>query len=120
MCLHLHAHQYWKAIKVKFQKQYLIHKEQKFYQQDLIKQPDYGMFNHPNVYKYCKDIRTKYFHVCSTMKGILLLQDQKITHVKYGEIAIHGKLKTKRKKKLDCLIENRRFILFVKNDEIDN
>jgi len=58
----------------------------KYYLLVLIKQLDFGMHKLVSNYKCCKDIKIKFSLVCLTMREILLLQDQKIIHVKFGEI----------------------------------
>lgn len=73
-------------MKDKYPKLYLIHKVIKYYQLVLIKQQDFGMHKQEKVYRFYKAIKIKFSHACLTMKEILLLQDLKITLVKFGEI----------------------------------
>jgi hypothetical protein len=83
-------------MKDKYLKLFLIHKVIRYYQLVLIKQHDYGMHKQVKVFKFYKGIKTKFSHVCLIMKEIQLLQDLKITHVRFGEIHKYTKIN-------DCL-----------------
>ena len=73
-------------MKDKYLKLYLTHKVIKYYQLVLIKQQDFGMHRQVKVFKFYKDIKIKFSHVCLIMKEIQLLLDLKIIHVEFGEI----------------------------------
>lgn len=88
---------FYKVTKVKFQKRFLILKEQKYCRQDLIKQLVYGMYKQEKIYKYYKVIKIRYFHACLTMKETQLLLVQKIILVKYGETRKYTKTKKNEK-----------------------
>jgi hypothetical protein len=77
---------FFKVMKDKYLKLSSTHKEIKYYQLVLIKQQDFGMHKQVKVFKFYKAIKTKFSHVCLIMKEIPLLQDLRITHVKFGEI----------------------------------
>lgn len=77
---------FFKDMRVKSQRLFLIHKAIKYYQQDLIRLLDYGTLKLEKVYKFYRDIRTKYSHACLIIKATQLLQVQKIILVKYGGI----------------------------------
>lgn len=83
-------------MKDKYRKLFLIHKVIKYYQLVLTKQQDFGMHKQARVFKFYKAMKIKFSHVCLIMKEIQLLQDRKITHVKFGEIH-------KYTKRNDCL-----------------
>lgn len=82
----LPAQEFWRGMKVKFQRLSSIHKEIRFYLQDLIKQQGFGMLRQAINSKFQKVIRTKFSLACLTMKVTLLLQARKITLAKFGEI----------------------------------
>lgn len=64
------ALEFWKDIRVKSPKLFLILKEIKFSLQDLIKLLECGTHKQENVFKFWRDTKIKYFHVCSTTKAI--------------------------------------------------
>lgn len=82
----LPAQEFWRDMKVKFRKLFSIHKETKYYLQDSIKQQGFGMLKQAANCKFQKVTRMKSFLACLTMKVTLLLQAQKITLAKFGEI----------------------------------
>ena len=86
VCQLLLVRQYWKVMKDKFQRLSSTHKATRFYQQDLIKQPDFGTHKQESFCKLWKVTRTKYFLVCLTTKEILSLQVRKTIHAKSGGI----------------------------------
>jgi hypothetical protein len=77
---------FYKDIREKFQKLYLILKEQRYYQQVLITLRGCGMLRLEKCYKLYKAIKIKYFHANSITKETPLLQAQRITLVAFGEI----------------------------------
>ena len=71
---------------------YLTLKAVKYYQLVLIIQLVSGMLKQAKCCKSYKDMKIRYFPANSTMKEILLSQDQKITHAKSREIQNHIKV----------------------------
>ena len=78
--------QFYKDMREKFQKLYLILKEQRYYLQVLITLLESGMLRQERCYKLYKDIKTKSFHVNSITKETQSLQVQRIILVVFGEI----------------------------------
>lgn len=83
-CLRLHALVYSKVMRARSQRWSSILKETRSYLQVLTKSLVYGMFRQASASRFFKATRTKSFHVCSTTKVILSLQDQRTTLVRFG------------------------------------
>ena len=86
MWLLLSAQESWRVTRAKYRRLSSIPKEQRSCQLVSIILPDCGMQKMENSCKCLKVTRTKSFLANSTMKETLLSLDQRITHVKFGEI----------------------------------
>lgn len=82
----LNALEFWKAMKDKFPKSFLILKEIRFFRQVSTKLQDYGTLIQESAFKSLKVMKTKFSHVCSTTKETPLLQVQRTTLARSGEI----------------------------------
>ncbi len=80
------AQQCCKDMKDRFQRPFLIPREQRYYQRVSIILHVCGMLSQVSFFKLLKDMKMKYFLANLTMKVIPLLLGQRITHVAFGEI----------------------------------
>lgn len=95
MQLHLNALMFLKGTRDKFLRLFLIPKEQRFFRLVLIILQDYGMWRQENIFKHLKAMKIRFSLANSTTKEILLLLDQKIIPVEYGEIVLIISLNSK-------------------------
>jgi hypothetical protein len=76
-----------KGMRDKFQKLYLIPKEQRSFLQVSIILHDCGMLKQENISKHLKGMKIKFSLVNSITKETPLSLGQRIIHVEFGEIA---------------------------------
>ena len=86
MFQHLHVLQFLKAMKARFLRRCLILKARRYSQPVLIILLSYGMWRVERCCKPWRDMKMRSFLANLTMKGIQLLQDQRIIRARYGEM----------------------------------
>ena len=77
---------YWRDMRGKFPRSFLIPKATRFFRLVLIKLQECGTSNQANVCKYLRVMRIKFFRVCSTTKETQSSQVQRTTLVRFGGI----------------------------------
>ena len=104
-----------RVMKDKFQRLFLILKEQRYFQLVLITLHVYGMWKPENIFKHLKVMKIKFSLASSITKEIPLSLDQKITLVEFGEIVLIISLNSKN----DGLIYNYHSLFINNHSQIE-